>query len=223
VHNCTHPSDRPAPPDRAAMFEAIFSAVDRLVAAVKPRKLLMLALDGVAPRAKMNQQRSRRFLASRDAADEVKAQAALASAWGAEVPAERFDYNSITPGTQFMHELGDALRTYCASRSEGDPAWSGLVVVLSDASVPGEGEHKIAAFVREQRAMPGYDPDTVHLLYGLDADLVSECRQVGTRAPLFAPALSRAEGASSLPSDYAPAPPLVQCSASPRTRPTSTS
>ena len=79
VHNCSHGDDLGdvKPATEKAMFEIIFHYIDRMVNAIKLRKLLYIALDGVAPRAKLNQQRSRRFRAGQDAKDAVKLETEL--------------------------------------------------------------------------------------------------------------------------------------------------
>uniref|UniRef100_A0A665UMB4 5'-3' exoribonuclease n=1 Tax=Echeneis naucrates TaxID=173247 RepID=A0A665UMB4_ECHNA len=160
IHPCTHPEDKPAPKNEDEMMVAIFEYIDRLFNIVRPRRVLYMAIDGVAPRAKMNQQRSRRFRASKEGVELTEEKSRMREeiiSRGGYLPPEeikeRFDSNCITPGTEFMDNLAHCLRYYVADRLSNDPGWRNVTVFLSDASVPGEGEHKIMDFIRRQRAL----------------------------------------------------------------------
>jgi 5'-3' exoribonuclease 1 len=171
IHNCTH-KDSDSPTFRMTedkMFIAIFNYIEHLFGKIKPKKLFFMAIDGVAPRAKMNQQRSRRFRTALDA--EVAREKAIRS--GVEMPKEgAFDSNCISPGTEFMAKLSAQLKYFVNKKVSEDVDWQGVEIVLSGHEVPGEGEHKIMEYIRQAKAQPGYDPNVRHCLYGLDADLV---------------------------------------------------
>ncbi|EJF62888.1 5'-3' exoribonuclease 2 [Dichomitus squalens LYAD-421 SS1] len=180
VHPCTHPEGKPAPETEEEMMIEIFSYTERVVNMVRPRKLLFMAIDGVAPRAKMNQQRSRRFRSAQEAKEKEEARKESIAMWEAmgktlseeEKNKKAWDSNAITPGTPFMDLLASSLRYWVVYKMNTDPGWKDVQVIISDASVPGEGEHKIMDFIRRQRSNPGHDPNTHHVIYGLDADLI---------------------------------------------------
>lgn len=180
VHPCTHPEGKPAPETEQEMMVEVFKYTERVVNMIRPRKVLYMAIDGVAPRAKMNQQRSRRFRAAQEAKDKEEARKESLLLWesmGKEVSEEEknvksWDTNAITPGTPFMDLLSASLQYWVVQKMNTDAGWKNIQVIISDSSVPGEGEHKIMDYIRRQRVNPGHDPNTKHVLYGLDADLI---------------------------------------------------
>ncbi|XP_077499060.1 5'-3' exoribonuclease 2-like isoform X2 [Amblyomma americanum] len=177
IHVCSHPDNKPSPKTEDEMMTAMFEYIDRVFNIVRPRRLLYLAVDGVPPRAKINQQRARRFCTSQELMEKallMKEVRVELLERGARLPPERtlFDSNCITPGTEFMERVTKCLHFYIHHRLNSDPGWQSVEVILSDETVPGEGEHKIMDFIRAQKASPQHDPNTQHCLCGADSDLI---------------------------------------------------
>lgn len=151
------------------MYASIFNYIDHLFDIIKPKEVFYMAIDGVAPRAKMNQQRARRFRTAYEAEENLR----KAINQGLDIPKEDpFDSNAITPGTEFMAKLTTNLKYFIHKKMTEDSRWSNVKVILSGHEVPGEGEHKIMQFIRTMKSQPEYNPNLRHCIYGLDADLI---------------------------------------------------
>lgn len=122
IHNCARSiTATGAPYTETEIFVAVFAYVQTLFETIRPKKVMFLAVDGVAPRAKLNQQRSRRFRSVKEAEREAAKAAASkekrlsdassissARSIAKDPPTERFDSNCITPG--MLRERGEAGR-----------------------------------------------------------------------------------------------------------------
>ena len=134
---------------------------------VKPTKLTYIALDGPAPRAKMVQQRSRRYKTYYEKnymQNEKKKH-------GIESDKLEWDTSAnISPGTVFMQKLSDGLLQ--TIRQKGFNLHNkSMQMLLSNSNVPGEGEHKFLPLIRSMRLKKGTQNAKIYL-YGEDADLL---------------------------------------------------
>jgi len=145
----------------------IMHYLDKIIHIAKPRLSLYMAIDGVAPRAKLNQQRSRRFRSAKDLAEATKDMAEAD-----KKKAGVFDSNCITPGTEFLEKVSEIIKYFIRKKLKEDPLWHGRTVIFSGHDIPGEGEHKIMQHIREMRSSPQYQANTRHCIYGQDADLI---------------------------------------------------
>jgi hypothetical protein len=185
IHQCSHNnSGKVVSISFEQIFQNIVSEINRIIALVRPQQLLFIAIDGVAPRAKLNQQRTRRFRAARDAMSKSASfnsinQSGMTGYGGSMY----FDSNCITPGTQFMHDLSKAMHLFIDYSMQNNPLWSRLKVHFSGSQVPGEGEHKIISFIRDLRASELYVPNTRHCVVGADADMI--VLALATHEPYF--------------------------------------
>jgi len=129
-----------------SVIQTSLEYIENVMARFRPKSLVYIAIDGVPPRAKMLQQRWRRFkheLSTRH----------LSGAW---------DTNVISPGTDFMARLEAALFDWAG----GAAAAAGVKRVVDPSTVEGEGEQKLLVAMREHHI-----PDGRVVVCGMDADL----------------------------------------------------
>ena len=129
--------------------------INHIIDIVAPKQLVYIAVDGLCPRAKLVQQRKRRFVNSWRTRQLDKI-AERKSTW---------DSNCITPGSKFMKKFNKQLNAYKLNLEASYPH---LTVIVSDSDQVCEGEHKIFKYIREM----GIDPNCRDMIYGLDADLI---------------------------------------------------
>ena len=143
-------------------------------------EFIYIAIDGVCPRAKMEQQRQRRFhsVCRKNRTNKINQE------YGNELDKSSLnkdiDTNMITPGTRFMHNLSEQIKE--TIREGGTNAiFKNKTIIFSDSSIPQEGEHKILQHIKEvqhlsingthkEQQLYGKEHNTI--IYGLDGDLI---------------------------------------------------
>jgi 5'-3' exonuclease len=126
----------------------------------KPTKGILICIDGVAPVAKMLQQRTRRFktVYEKDIERQVHLRSKL------DVPYQ-WDTNAITPSTEFMTDMNVL---FSEISEEMKTLYPSCEIFYSDSDKPGEGEHKI---MDKLRTINYFEDDSIYI-HGLDADLI---------------------------------------------------
>jgi 5'-3' exonuclease len=125
---------------------------DDLIALYDPQDNFIICFDGVAPVAKLQQQKQRRFRPS-SLPESVK-----------------FNTSSITPGTEFTDYIEKAMKGWLEKNKKKFKFH--LNIVYSGFKVPGEGEHKIFQLFRDEEFVKSYDKSKNTVIVGKDADLV---------------------------------------------------
>jgi 5'-3' exonuclease len=139
------------PKSHIDVFIDVCKNIEDIFQTVKPRKRLILAVDGPAPKCKLNQQRQRRYRSALDREEDDTS----------------FDSNCISPGTKFMDGMGRYIDWYIKKRMSEDQAWQKIEVIFSNEKAPSEGEQKAFSFIRK------YGSKTEsYLIHGNDADLL---------------------------------------------------
>jgi len=131
--------------DEVEIIDKILNEIDKLILYTGVKDLIYIAIDGIAPKMKMRQQRMRRH------------KSALERKYNRESP---WNTNAISPGTHFMKKLNMNLKKHIMGYEKYKN------IILDDSDNRGEGEHKILHYIKNHNLKGKI------CIYGLDADLI---------------------------------------------------
>ena len=107
---------------------------------ISPEKLAYITFDGVAPMAKMDQQRERRYKTAFFGSNK-----------------DIWNTSNITPGTPFMKKLSASVTKYFSIKHDH---LSNINIRTSCSDEPGEGEHKLFQYIRWD-----VSPDIINFIF----------------------------------------------------------
>lgn len=135
------------------VFHTVLLDILEVVKIIQPTELIYLAADGVVTRAKMQQQRERSFAAT-------------------VTSPQPFDRTQIKPGTEFMNSLSTYIKENLPKMYRQNKNLWPRFVEFSDASMPGEGEHKIMKRLVQKPKRPTADfREDIDVIYSPDSDM----------------------------------------------------
>lgn len=129
--------------DEIEIINKILDEIDKLIEYTNVKDIIYIAIDGVAPKMKMRQQRMRRYK----------------SALERKYNNISWNTNAISPGTKFMKSLNHSLKNHICKYKN---------IILDDSDNRGEGEHKILNYIRNNNlkgkiCIYGLDADLIQL------------------------------------------------------------
>lgn len=131
------------------LIEITIHRICDYIRTISPDKLTYVTFDGVAPLAKMKQQRTRRH---------------KTAFYG--LTSDIWNTANITPGTAFMQKLSASVDHFF-SKPHDRLKHLTCRILTSCSDEPGEGEHKLFQYLRDNDCK-----NDVVTVYGLDADLI---------------------------------------------------
>ena len=140
------------------IINSVIHKIEEYIALLTPNNNIYIAFDGVAPVAKLEQQRNRRY--------KTWYQNEISNTIFEKANTDTWNTTAITPGTIFMNELNISISNHF---NNSENRYKVNKIIISTSFDVGEGEHKIFDYIRKNEEL---HKNASSVIYGLDADLI---------------------------------------------------